>query len=379
MNTPNRPDDDFERELAALSNDYRAAAEPHAGPPASMDDAIRAAARRAVQSKPRDARWGFLPAWARPLTAAALVVLTVSVMYVAVDNDPGLNPTTPTAPLASRDASSARMAEFALSPNEIPPAPSPTAMRDASPAAPIRLDPAASDQPRVAARAKVAPQSNEVDRSSKPEAVASAGPVAQPALARPAPQSPAAPQAPVPVLLPPPPAAAPAPTVPATPSAAPLSGDVVVTAPPGLDAPVATDAARAEKSAIPAPPITAEKKERTHIALAKRADTGVASAPPVAAAAPSASRARESASPASAAQSVLSIAAAPLAEKRTQPAGESHNETNVDATFKRLREHIAAMRWREFDDELAALEKATPGLLLPPDIKDAKDNKFRRK
>ncbi|MCW5575470.1 MAG: hypothetical protein KIT13_05190 [Burkholderiales bacterium] len=68
------PGSDMEHDpqLAAI---YRAGAE--AGPPAQFDDAIRAAARRAVKAGPRG---GGLRRWQLPLSLAAVLVLSVSVV-----------------------------------------------------------------------------------------------------------------------------------------------------------------------------------------------------------------------------------------------------------------------------------------------------------
>ncbi|MBX3666371.1 MAG: hypothetical protein KF834_11855 [Burkholderiales bacterium] len=66
------PDMERDPQLAAI---YRAGAE--AGPPAQLDDAIRAAARRAVKAGPRG---GGLRRWQLPLSLAAVLVLSVSVV-----------------------------------------------------------------------------------------------------------------------------------------------------------------------------------------------------------------------------------------------------------------------------------------------------------
>lgn len=68
-----------------LSKRYRNEA-GDATPPASVDDRLRAAARREVEAGPR--RFGFFPAnWAKPLVAAAVLVLAVGVVLQMVEEE----------------------------------------------------------------------------------------------------------------------------------------------------------------------------------------------------------------------------------------------------------------------------------------------------
>jgi hypothetical protein len=83
---------------------YRAAG-GDAGPPPALDDAIRAAARRAVQARPRPVGQGWIGRWRTPLSAAAVMVLAVSVVFVAIEEQPEV------APPALRDAAVARPAQ----------------------------------------------------------------------------------------------------------------------------------------------------------------------------------------------------------------------------------------------------------------------------
>ena len=55
-------------------------------PPASIDDAIRAAARRAVAAKPQPLQKKWHQRWATPLAAAATVLLTSSIIFVALEH-----------------------------------------------------------------------------------------------------------------------------------------------------------------------------------------------------------------------------------------------------------------------------------------------------
>ena len=69
--------------LAAL---YRTAAREE--PPPALDDAIRAAARRAVASRPQRASSSFIRSWRVPLSIAAVMVLSVSLVTVMRDEAP---------------------------------------------------------------------------------------------------------------------------------------------------------------------------------------------------------------------------------------------------------------------------------------------------
>jgi hypothetical protein len=73
-------DEDLKRDLQALGAVYPDDVEP----PTQADDAIRAAARRAVRSKPGGESfwWPHTP----PLAAAAVLVLTVSIAFLAMDD-----------------------------------------------------------------------------------------------------------------------------------------------------------------------------------------------------------------------------------------------------------------------------------------------------
>ena len=82
------PQDEFERDLAALSRAYGTAKREE--PPPAIDDAIRAAARRAVRAGPQARRRSWLTTWATPVATAAMLVLTVSIGLVAYRERPDL-------------------------------------------------------------------------------------------------------------------------------------------------------------------------------------------------------------------------------------------------------------------------------------------------
>lgn len=81
------PTDGMERD-SRLSAIYRAAAQDE--PPPALDDAIRAAARRAVGARPRPAGFGFGHSWRVPLSIAAVLVLSVSLVTLLREEAPEL-------------------------------------------------------------------------------------------------------------------------------------------------------------------------------------------------------------------------------------------------------------------------------------------------
>lgn len=80
--------------LDAVSRAYRGAARDNDDmmPSAAIDDAVRAAARRAVQSGPQPTGKNWLGRWTPQLAVAAVVVLSVSVVLVSVEERPELAP-----------------------------------------------------------------------------------------------------------------------------------------------------------------------------------------------------------------------------------------------------------------------------------------------
>ncbi len=78
-------DDGTERD-ARLTALYRAAAGEE--PPPALDDSIRAAARRAVSSRPQRVSSPFIRSWRVPLSIAAVMLLTVSLVTVMREEAP---------------------------------------------------------------------------------------------------------------------------------------------------------------------------------------------------------------------------------------------------------------------------------------------------
>ena len=91
MNTEDRK---HAEDLDAVRRAYRGAARDNDDmmPPAAIDDAIRAAARRAVQAGPQPTGNNWLGRWTPQLAVAAVVVLSVSVVLVSVEERPELAP-----------------------------------------------------------------------------------------------------------------------------------------------------------------------------------------------------------------------------------------------------------------------------------------------
>jgi hypothetical protein len=96
---------EFERDLDALARTYRDSA--HDEPPAALDDAIRAAARRAVNARPQSLRKSWYSRFSGQLAIAAVMVLTVSITMLSVIEQPELVPPPVQKALAPRAAAPA--------------------------------------------------------------------------------------------------------------------------------------------------------------------------------------------------------------------------------------------------------------------------------
>ena len=123
--------DEFERDLALTSRAYKNTEMDL--PSGAMDDAIRAAARRAVKSQPHAVNKSWVSQWSKPLSAAALVVLSVSVGLIAIDEQPDL------APASLKEVAKPKVAVLPAAPSIPAPAVSP-APESAAPAAVIAWD-----------------------------------------------------------------------------------------------------------------------------------------------------------------------------------------------------------------------------------------------
>ena len=155
--TRNNGSDDggFEHDLAMTSRAYKNAGAD--SPPPAMDDAIRAAARRAVKSQPHAIGKSWISRWSAPISAAALVVLAVSVGFVAIEEQPELAP----APLKT-----------AIKPKTPPPAAAPVAAEpDAAAATGARSSPPTASVSEKKARLdrQSASPRDQIEESTKPE------------------------------------------------------------------------------------------------------------------------------------------------------------------------------------------------------------------
>ena len=95
------PHDEVERD-SGLTAIYRATAQD--APPAALDDAIRAAARREAGARPRPAGFTFAHSWRVPLSVAAVIVLSVSLVTLMREEAPDLTDLQrPESPIADRE------------------------------------------------------------------------------------------------------------------------------------------------------------------------------------------------------------------------------------------------------------------------------------
>ncbi len=362
-----RPGDDMDDVKRA----YRAAA-GDAAPPPALDDAIRAAARRAVQARPQLVGQGWIGRWRTPLSAAAVMVLAVSVVFVAIEEQPEV------APPALRDTAVSRPAPSAEAAREVVPTNPPRApvaeKMTAAPAVPLAAprEQAADRAPTaVAAAGSVLSRANpsveearglqaEVQAREKSVAPAIATrsdvpPMPAPAAAAPAPAfaPPAAPAAPVatPVAPAPLPMAGRVPAVAAAPAASPAASPA-----PALSANLAEAFARQEPRAVAdASGAMAKRAEKSEIAVHGAV----------------ASRAREAAvaAPAPAAVGAAAPAAAPaVAPSVAMQKSLAESKESAEAWIKRMQQLLKDGKLKETREELARFRKTYPQAVLPPEL-----------
>lgn len=182
-----------------LSDLYRAVAEDQ--PPAHLDAAIRAAARREVGAGPRAGGASRLRAWRVPMALAAVLVLSVSVVTLVQEEDagrladpsgapPGPSQENQQAPLPQRaDASSGQEAQARLGaadpqPKRLAQAPAEKGRRAAEPPR-VQLPAAKPEAPVARQRAEAVRQDLPQEPAAPPAtAAAMEGPVADRAAAR---------------------------------------------------------------------------------------------------------------------------------------------------------------------------------------------------
>lgn len=173
----NNPQQERDAQLAAA---YRAGAEE--APPPALDDAIRAAARRAVGARPQAAGAGPMRRWQMPLSMAAVLVLCVSLVAVMRDEGGALTE----APRA--DAPAQRAARVSEATPKIELAPATPASKSLGLKLPGLQPPSAADAIRlgdaggrlgakneIGTEAKLRPEKNSVDRANAADVPAEGG------------------------------------------------------------------------------------------------------------------------------------------------------------------------------------------------------------
>jgi len=416
--TPNDDMDDVRRAY----RDARDAA-PDDAPPAALDDAIRAAARRAVHSRPQPAGQGWITRWRTPLSAAAVMMLAVSVVFVAIEEKPDVAPAAVQkaalelreavpVTMAKKDAQGTRTDSMALqeraplqtkivaadSPQQV----SPPEVQMASPALPREkkamqsasgamtdnmADHNAAPRAEEAARNRavaVAKEKSSAGLSAERRDVALAPPPAQsvaPAMAllppaAPAPAAPPAPPAPMIAFAPPPPAVGAA-----VPAAAPSRA--MASAPASTSAPVVSNTSlvmvaegaklseAAAKQARQEPAKPAEAAEARYTAAARQAAKAEAASgalPPPAA--PSSVAAQAAVVAKDRVEKITvtgSVVAPPVYAPAVPPVKALvEQKESADAWIKRIEQLMKDNKLKDVREELVRFRKAHPNVTLPP-------------
>lgn len=347
MTDPRKTADDaaFEHELAETSRAYRAT-DNSAAPPSSMDDAIRAAARRAVQAAPHRVAKPWLLRFSKPLSVAAVLVLTASLLIVSLEERPELAP-----PMAEKVGKIALPSQHAKVPADARGAGADVAV----PASRLAEEAPAAPPPATvpAKRMELAPLPDRARRADSAERqvppaevkIAPSAPVAAPAYAPPAPPPPQIAAAPMPA-----PAIAP-PTVANSAEVARERRDNA--------APVALAKKEAAAPAMPAP-----------AALASRAAAGA-----VVAEMKQAAPLQRSPVTATVADSTATIAPQAVPAPPVKGAGVSADlakpAESPEAWLKRIIELRQQMKSKEADEELARFRKSYPDFVISPELKAA--------
>lgn len=373
MNTPHIPDDDFARDRNAVSAAYASTRDSHGGPPSAIDDAIRAAARRAVSAGPRPVERPWFMRWSKPISAAAVLVLTASVIFVAIEQDASLKVAAVKAPPetriletpAARPAPPSAQADLAASKvTASPPGESRARQTEAlssrdqnAPAfsaARKKRDDAPPTPPEVIVAA--APMAAPSQSKSEAPVLASAAPLAPPAYA------PAAP-----------PAAAPAASVVPAPAVAPVQTAVFAAPPPAAVAlqgmakeKVADRVANARAEAETGRAAVAEAKIEKLAVTGSRIEPDQHASKPVAV------------TPAAPAAKAVNPTQ-PASAQRIAPQALSPKEPALSQAYDRLREFRAQMQWKEFDEMLADVQKRWPNVELPMDLAATKREREKAK
>lgn len=303
---------------------------PGEGPPAALDAAIQAAARRAVGARPgRSAR-----RWQVPVSIAAVLALAVGLtLHVEREQPPLVVDGTPVQPTS-----------------EYPVTASPPALEPVTPAASAPGTPREAAPPEERARAKelAAPMPEKKSAVAKPDAMPAPALVPAPAPA-PAP-------APVP---------APAPATPAAPALAPaptLPPPRAPAAPPASSAPALPEAAMAAKPATLAPPAPSAASDAANRATAGAGPGRLASPAAPGVAAPQAMpRAKSEAAPA---RDAAVVAQGSLERQDSLAKQAAQSPLPPEQQLARIAELRAKGRHEEADKALADFRRAHPDYRL---------------
>ena len=370
MSNHDQHDSEGNNNMDAVSRAYRDAGRSDANemaPPAALDDAIRAAARRAVHAGPHPVGRSWIRRWTPQLAVAAVVVLSVSVVFVAIDEQPEL------APAPIQKVTQARRADT----------------------------PAAALAPRETQAGEAAPSTTMASDAVKKKSAVQAGTVGADAQGARQTDVPSVKEERSPASSSPPPpaqraAATPAPLAPATPAHAPPSPAVANVAPAPFPAAAAETVAPARKESRADASVAAAQEpkvvaERTAAAGALRspdarsvpaksvlpavATSAVPAAPAVLAQAPMmkqiAPSAADTALPDRARRDMQTSGAAGLhgnADEASQPSGKHDENERPGPWLKRLLELREQGKFKELREELARFRKAHPDVVLPKSL-----------
>ncbi|MBL8513453.1 MAG: hypothetical protein JNJ55_05645 [Betaproteobacteria bacterium] len=389
MNTPQVPDDDFDHDRKVVSAAYARVDEdartPHDGPPPAIDAAIRAAARRAVGAGPRPVERPWFARWSKPLSAAAVFVLTTSVIFVAIEQDSSLKVETVRGPLETKvsEMRADKPVEVTIHPAapaadlaikiEVPREPAAQVANEARARQTDALSSRDQAAPALSSEQKkrdnapvpspqviIAESSSAAQRSFKSETpvVANAAPVTPPVYA------PASPPAPAPAA---PASRAPTPPVQVASYAAPppaaavlqglakekAAGRVADARTEAESARAAVAESKAEKVAVTGSKVEPDQQAAKPIALASAAKSAM----------PAALATEQRNAPPVQPAIAIAIAIAP----------------ELAQAFVRLRELRAQMQWKEFDELLADVQKRWPNAELPMDLAVTKREREKAK
>lgn len=160
-------------EAAALRQQYRVASQEE--PPVTLDEAIRAAARREVRARPLTIGSAFGGSWRVPASIAAVVVVSVTVAVMVSQHDARL-------PATGAQPSSGLPAVVGVPKDQAEPAPGYRRAKEQPKGDAAKARPQAPSSPAVPARSSPAPAEAAIEKSEVPPKVES--PIARTAAER---------------------------------------------------------------------------------------------------------------------------------------------------------------------------------------------------